>query len=471
MAEKSGNKGRKRNYPKIDEDNDVFLSFINKKKRNNKKKLTEIEELEKRDPSTLKPEQVAKIKKRPEISKENDYWHEIKDLYYQALKSNQEEGTKKQPLKKEAPQTQEKAQPKEETQKAQPTEKPKGEIIRPVLGLLHLHQLFKNPAAREEFDKGYMNMSQSLGLTTFPDFTAVHDFAEKVFHIATQPGQTVGKKLDEGVHQLEAYLNGANEKAAHDKTYGYIADVVNKITASDFFRQHKAIQAHEEHKHHETPHKHVEPVHKQVEPTHKHVEPTHKHVEPVHKHETSAHKQKSPEKTTQHEQPKEEAVTKGKTTTEQKTDATRPPQESTENWGDYEEEEGEEYEEEVEEKKSPTEKKAVNPDDGFIEVKAKYLEKKEGQPVRGGERRGGRGGRRGGRRGGAEGGDRGERRGGFRRRGGDGEHRGGQEGGEGGQRRGGRRGGDFGGRRRGGKEEYVPKKQEGTTQPETKTQP
>lgn len=448
MAEKSAHQGRKRGYQKIDEENDVFLSFINKKKRNNKKKLTEIEELEKRDQSTLKPEQVAKIKTKPEIKKQNDYWNEIKDLYYQALKSNQDEGGKKLSLKKEATQPQEKPSGHEEPkigQKSQSTQA-KTELIQPIVNLIHMSELFSRPAVKEEFDKVYLNASSSLGLTSFPDFNAVHELSNKVFRITeTDVNQTVGKKLETAAYHLERFVDAVGEVAAADKSYVHIADVVNKLAVSDFVKGYKITsEQRRSHHHHLSPleeHKHE----------HRH---EHKHEPPKQNKTFESPTRLPPEGSGRsHEEPKKpESSAKKETLNVQPIELTtqnlRPQQEKTEDWTllDNEEDEEAEYQgddEYTEEEKNlpkvnPEQKAEGKPNDGFVEVKAKYLEKKKGEEtsrgVEGGRRRGG--GRRGGGRGG---GHHGEWRG---------------------ERRGGRRGGH--GRRGGKTEVYVPKQE--TTQ-------
>ena len=54
------NKAPKKRDQTINEDADIFLSYLNKRVRNSRKKLNEIEELENRDKATLKPEQIEK---------------------------------------------------------------------------------------------------------------------------------------------------------------------------------------------------------------------------------------------------------------------------------------------------------------------------------------------------------------------------------------------------------------------------
>jgi len=586
MAEKGTHKGRGR--AKIDEDNDVFLSFINKRKRNNKKKLTEIEELEKRDQSTLKPEQLQKIKSKGDIAKQNAYWHEIKDLYYQALKANQEEGGKKQLVQKEAPKQEEKAPVEEKTQKPKREEspsKPRADVVRPIVSLIHVNEFFSSATTREEFDKSYMNMSGSLGLSTFPDLKALNEFSNHVFKPCGT--HTSGDCLDKAVNHLQKYVDGSDEKAAGGKTYAYISDVVNKLAASEFFRGHKpahheehkkaepkpvthehkhTAQEHEhkhkpteqhkpvthEHKHAPTEHahKHVgeqKPVthehkhtaqehehkhkpteqHKPVTHEHKHAptEHAHKHVgeqKPVtheHKHTAQEHEHKhkpteqhkpvthehkhagehehkhEPKKTespkkTQHEEPKKKEDSPMKTSKAHHKEETRAPQEKTEDWDKFEDDEEEEGKHVTTKKSEPK-----GEDDGFVEVTAKYREKKPENTGRGGGRRGGkRGEGRGAYRGGEgrphkEGGEfkgerkefkgeyKGEYKGGDRPHttgGGDRPYRERKEGdreGQPRQRRGDYQGrGDYHGNRRRGqaKEEYVPK-QQGTTQAPTQT--
>mmetsp|Transcript_33336 Transcript_33336/g.38821 ORF Transcript_33336/g.38821 Transcript_33336/m.38821 type:complete len:132 (-) Transcript_33336:33-428(-) len=76
--------------PQIEEEKDAFLSFINKRLRNNTKKLKEIQELEARE--NLKAEQKAKIQTKASIEENSKYYEGIKELYYQSLKTCAEEG-------------------------------------------------------------------------------------------------------------------------------------------------------------------------------------------------------------------------------------------------------------------------------------------------------------------------------------------------------------------------------------------
>ncbi len=82
----------KKQEPLIEEDKDFYLSFVNKKIRNTKKKLEQIDELMKKDPETLKPEQREKIDARDEVLQTIKYHEELKSLYYTAYKTSLEEG-------------------------------------------------------------------------------------------------------------------------------------------------------------------------------------------------------------------------------------------------------------------------------------------------------------------------------------------------------------------------------------------
>eukprot|EP00825_Cyclidium_porcatum_P023384 TRINITY_DN2571_c0_g2_i1.p1 TRINITY_DN2571_c0_g2~~TRINITY_DN2571_c0_g2_i1.p1 ORF type:complete len:398 (+),score=101.10 TRINITY_DN2571_c0_g2_i1:185-1378(+) len=68
----------------INEDNDVFLDYINKKIRNLNKKIEQIEVLEQKSSDQLKPEQVEKMTSKPLINQEIMLNLQMKLQYYMA---------------------------------------------------------------------------------------------------------------------------------------------------------------------------------------------------------------------------------------------------------------------------------------------------------------------------------------------------------------------------------------------------
>ena len=74
------------------EDKDFYLFFLNKKLRNMRKKLEQIDDLMKRDQKSLKPEQLGKISSKAEVTQNVEHYEKLKEIYYNAYKFAVEEG-------------------------------------------------------------------------------------------------------------------------------------------------------------------------------------------------------------------------------------------------------------------------------------------------------------------------------------------------------------------------------------------
>jgi len=504
----------------LDEEKDAFLVYLNKRVRNNRKKLDQIDELTKRDRTTLKPEQLEKLNSKNEVKENVKYIENIRYMYYEAQKAAKDEGkiggTTEETTttqKEETPQIETKEEVPQkvvsgpsETERQQELARITRENLARTLNLVHVAQFFRDQSRVQEYRQ---QASESI-----PDFDLFYDFYGKIFTFSeSDKFVKIDDKINGALHELENYINQVDQPALRNRTYKNLQGVVETIAHTSFFRNHKADVA-------------VAKTVAQIEssaigselkkPQHQPerietpVEQTQVKSTPV---KVTQEKLRSPEKETR--APVEQ--TKPTTQTE----------EARKDWGALEDEEDdqeEEYEgeEQEEEQAAPEEQKKT--DDGWATVKPKFEKKPEGTGnFRGGNRpyRGGRGGQRGerkprpegeerregetggyrgqrprrqygegneetkegqegqeggeqqqqrgGYRGQGRGGYRGQGRGGYRggnREGGEGGYRGGnREGGEGGYRGGNREGGEGGyrggqgGQRGGPRREYVQKPQ------------
>ena len=262
---------KKPTLPQIEEEKDAFLSFINKRLRNNNKKLKEIQELEARE--NLKAEQKAKIQSKPQILENSKYYEGIKDLYYQSLKVVEEEGGeyikppapksirkvsfedqvrsgKKSPdLKKPDTEKQHDHHPEEKTQASEEMIKPVPAPldVREILNLTHFVPFFMDNVIREEFDHEFENMRESLDLGEYPDFDAIFDFHKKVFTFAEGSRyETIEMKIANSLTELELYLRRDQQLAIRERSYEYLHEIVKKLTASAFFKNKQSDIQHEE---------------------------------------------------------------------------------------------------------------------------------------------------------------------------------------------------------------------------------
>lgn len=474
----------------IDEEKDHFLSFLNKKVRNNRKKLDQIEELSKKDKTTLKPEQIEKINSKAEVKENMKYIDTIRLMYYEALKTARDEGKFIPPTPTEGSTTTQKEEPTKieaKKEEAAPVKPEVSEIERQeeiaritrenlsrVLNLVHFAQFFRDQSKAQEFKQ-------------VTDADIVYDLYAKIFTFSeSDKFVKISDKINGAVNELVSYINQVDQPALRNKSYKHIQGVVENVANSTQFRNHKADVA-------------VVQTRAPVESSAigSELKKSHEHQERI---ETPVEQKASPVKTEKLRSPEKERVV------EQPVSAKK--EEARKDWGNVEDEEEEEPEEEAEEiqeeEQAPEEEQKKTADDEWSTVKARGKEKKPEEQQRGqrGGFRGGRGQGRGGyrkpregeeRREGETGGYRGNKEGGYRprrqygegkeevkegqegeqqqQRGERGGYRGQGRGGYRGEGRGGYRGGNreggYQGNREGGfsrgapRSEYVPKQQEG----------
>lgn len=213
---------KKRNDVNIDETEDPFMVQINKKIRNNVKKLTQIEDLEKKDKSTLKDEQLNKIKGKGEVLATLKEFEKTKDIYYEAYKIAREEG--KLPNKKAAA-TKEEAPKEEAAPQKEEVIVPQGptveEIASRTLNLVLFSQLFTDLTQREEFSKKLQQAN--LGV----DISKVYELYSRVFTFTENDRyEKVEAKLANSIAELTSYLNGSD-----------LSNNVDAVAQSQLFRE------------------------------------------------------------------------------------------------------------------------------------------------------------------------------------------------------------------------------------------
>lgn len=412
----------------IDEEKDIFLSSLNKKIRNARKKLEQIEDLEKKDRSTLKPEQLEKIRSRAETLESIKYNDSIKDLYYGALKAAQDEGRALPQQESQVPRKATTEEDKTEVEQPAAVEEPKQQVavepvrtqednsriiretLSKVLNLVHFAQLFRDQSSVQAFRQAYDAHRDQFALESLPDFESFHEFFVKVFTFSESDRfGKVSDKINGSLGELESYINGAEQPALRNKTYRHLQNVVESVARSAFFRDRNAeVEA-------PKARTHTEPsaIGSELRKAPEHVEA------PV---------VRSPEKETR-------AQPEAATRTAEKA---APQEEARKDWGAVEDDEEEEVrqeevrgEAEEEEEQQPAKKEEQKADDGWNTIQPKSKGQKEETGYRGSGTRPYRGGR---------GGNRGGERGGYRREGQEGQEGGyrprprreeGQEGGEG----------------------------------------
>jgi len=421
-------KGSRKRELTIDEEKDIFLSFINKKSRNNRKKLEQIDELVKKDKSTLKPEQLDKINSKAEVDAQVKYYDKIKDLYYEAQKTAKEEGKEETgvTIKKEE------SQPEPTRKVSEPVEEKVSvtDSLLKILNLVHLAQLFGDHNKREEF-RSKVDKHEH-------EFDILYEFYAKIFTFSeADKFERVDSKINTSLKELEYYLNSDDKPALRNKSYKHLHESVERIVGTSFFKEQKAdisvpktgastqISAIgselRQEKSQQTP----------DEP--RGLADLRAESNIISKKEEQ--KEQSPIKQPVEREKQPEAITVQQLERNQEAQRAQEKRQwadvQDEEEGQGEEEEEEEGDEGEEEEKQQGGTAPEKTGDGFIEVKPKGKDKKpEGEGAQRGKR-GGRGGRRGGGRGsrggefrGSRGGDRGGDR--PRREGGEGQTEGGE---------------------------------------------
>lgn len=221
----------------LDEEKDFFLASLNKRIRNARKKLEQIDDLAKKDKSTLKSEQLEKIKSRPEVLENIKYVDEIKDMYYSAYKTAKEEGKAVSSAADNIPaaQTETQAQPVETQPQAQPQvqEVSHTDALGKVLNLVHFAQFFR--------DQGHVQQFRQANVESVADFESFYELYVKIFTFSESDKLVrVEDKLNRSLSELESYVNGTQQPALRNQTYGHLQNIVEKVCDSTWFKEHKA---------------------------------------------------------------------------------------------------------------------------------------------------------------------------------------------------------------------------------------
>jgi hypothetical protein len=216
----------------IEEEKDIYLSFLNKKLRNIRKKLEQIDELSKKDVKTLKPEQIEKINSRPDVVQNIQHFEELKDLYYTAYKTGLEEG--KVPLKEGSGKGSDKNTKGEKTGKQ--TDLSRDEIIRDtiqkVLNLFSFSQSFENPIVKE-----------GLQAEQRTNFENVHQFSQEVLNFRSVE-RDINERRNESLEKLVSYIKAEDKPAYGESSYKKLQETVEQTLETSTFEN--IIQAQQE---------------------------------------------------------------------------------------------------------------------------------------------------------------------------------------------------------------------------------
>lgn len=217
----------------IDEEKDFYLSFINKKLRNIRKKLDQIEELAKRDQSTLKSEQLEKINSRPEVLQSIKYYDDLKEVYYTAFKTAGEEAkqAQKESFSKKGVQNQAGAKVRKGSQEDGNTEESRKalreeiirETVKKILDFTSISQILNSSSKRGELAKLYQSEdkdSYTEGLVHLNDVQELHKL---IFtSLEDTNSERIEDRVNQSVERLTKYVSG-------DETYKSIQENVERI--------------------------------------------------------------------------------------------------------------------------------------------------------------------------------------------------------------------------------------------------
>jgi len=170
----------KKQEPLFEEEKDFYLSYLNKKMRNSKKKLEQIDELLKKDPETLKPEQLEKVNARDEVLQSVKHFEDLKKLYYTAYKSALEEGKEAKPKSVEKPD--QKAKKPTETNILE-------DAIKKVLELFAFYQV--------------SNSGQE---------TELQQFCNSVLNFTSKSTSTLEERIQQSLQNIQPYIKSEEEK-------------------------------------------------------------------------------------------------------------------------------------------------------------------------------------------------------------------------------------------------------------------
>lgn len=191
----------KKQEPLIEEDKDFYLFFVNKKLRNTKKKLEQIDELLKKDPETLKPEQKEKVDSRDEVLQTIKYHEELKAFYYTAYKTSLEEG---------------KVAPKSKTSE----KKSKTEVQDPVeVAIRRLLELF---AFSQLADHSSQNFGQDLPVNQ------LKQFCNSTLNFTSPSSVAIEERVQQSLKQIQPYIKAEGEFELEGEKYSNLHESVHQ---------------------------------------------------------------------------------------------------------------------------------------------------------------------------------------------------------------------------------------------------
>lgn len=224
----------------IDEEKDFYLSFINKKLRNIRKKLDQIEELLRRDQTTLKSEQLEKINSRQEVLQSIKHFEELKDLYYSAFKAAGEEAkqAQKETSSKKGAQNETSTKARKSSQEDVSTEESRKayreEIIREtvtkILNFASISQILNNSTKREDLSKLYEAEDKDSFTQGLVHLNSVQELHKSIFNIADNNDSVrIEDRVNQSIEKLARYVSGEDQIAIGDKTYKSVQENVERI--------------------------------------------------------------------------------------------------------------------------------------------------------------------------------------------------------------------------------------------------
>jgi hypothetical protein len=224
----------------LEEDRDFYLSFVNKKLRNTRKKLEQIDLLLKKEQGSLKPEQIEKIRSREEVLDSIKYFEDLKDVYYSAYKLGLEEGKITLPDKSSevTSERNDKAPEAPKVEKTTQSESDGGNVnverireeatiqtLKKVMHLISVGQFFNNSSNREAF----LRDGQNQGLAS----DAQVDELQRLYKLinsstVVEESAKVEEKYTQSFEKLVDYVQASTDNTKSTRaTYEFVENVAN----------------------------------------------------------------------------------------------------------------------------------------------------------------------------------------------------------------------------------------------------
>ena len=225
----------------VSEDKDFYLFFLNKKLRNMRKKLEQIDDLMKRDQKLLKPEQLEKINSKTEVTQNVEYYDKLKEIYYNAYKSAVEEGritNQERSIDQNTHTQQQTIDPIGDNKPVQNTLDRKEDVITTedqllknaltkIVNLVFSSQIIEDPLKRQalvrvnEKEESQLNQEEVIKVQQFCQLALVPN--------QNKEGLKIEDKIKESVESLLNYVKAEDEANLSHKTYRNIQQTVEKI--------------------------------------------------------------------------------------------------------------------------------------------------------------------------------------------------------------------------------------------------